>query len=181
MSQRNSGYERQEKDLYETPSWVTKALIPYIPKRCHYHMLEPACGSGKMMNVLKDIVPEGGSLVGYDIDKGTDFLSTVDKRSHQAIITNPPFKLAKNFIEHSLETVRLQGGFVAMLLPSDYDHAKTRQHLFSGCKQFSKRLVLTKRIVWFERPGAAPSSNHSWWMWDWYHSGPPAIHYDIQT
>jgi len=31
MSQRDSGYERKERDLYETPAWVTEAVIPHLP------------------------------------------------------------------------------------------------------------------------------------------------------
>jgi hypothetical protein len=31
MSQRESGYERKERDLYETPEWVTEALLPHLP------------------------------------------------------------------------------------------------------------------------------------------------------
>ena len=30
MSQRHSGYVRKERDLYETPEWVTEALIPHL-------------------------------------------------------------------------------------------------------------------------------------------------------
>ena len=63
----------------------------------------------------------------------------------QAIITNPPYALAQNFIEHALELMK-PDGIVAMLLRTDFDHAKTRQHLFGGCDQFAKKVVLTKRI-----------------------------------
>lgn len=35
----------------------------------------------------------------------------------------------------------------------------------------------TKRIVWFERKGAAPSFNHAWYIWDWEHRGFPTIAY----
>lgn len=31
MSQRDSGYQRKERDAYETPEWVTLALIPHLP------------------------------------------------------------------------------------------------------------------------------------------------------
>ena len=31
MSQRESGYERIDRDLYETPEWVTEALLPHLP------------------------------------------------------------------------------------------------------------------------------------------------------
>jgi hypothetical protein len=48
-----------------------------------------------------------------------------------------------------------------MLLRTNYDHAATRQHLFSDCNAFAKKIVLTKRIVWFDGPGAPPSFNHA--------------------
>ncbi len=50
MSQRDSGYERKERDLYETPEWVTEALLPHIPYPLE--IWEPACASGKMVRVL---------------------------------------------------------------------------------------------------------------------------------
>jgi hypothetical protein len=49
--------------------------------------------------------------------------------------------------------------------------------LFGGCPQFAKKLVLTKRIVWFDGPKAAPSFNHAWYLWDWQHSGLPVLAY----
>jgi hypothetical protein len=33
MSQRDSGYERKERDLYETPEWVTTTRAPDLPVR----------------------------------------------------------------------------------------------------------------------------------------------------
>jgi hypothetical protein len=42
-----------------------------------------------------------------------------------------------------------------MLLRTDYDHAVTRRHLFSDCHAFAKKIVLTKRIVWFDGPNSA--------------------------
>jgi hypothetical protein len=66
-------------------------------------------------------------------------------------------------------------GAVAMLLRTDYDHAKTRQHLFGKCSSFAKKLVLTQRIQWFEDSKGQPSFNHAWFIWDHRHKGPPAI------
>jgi hypothetical protein len=85
--------------------------------------------------------------------------------NYDGIITNPPYDIAQEFIERALEYTRPRRGVVAMLCRVDFDSAKTRQHLFGGCPVFSKKLVLTKRIVWFGRPGAAPSFNHSWMIW----------------
>jgi hypothetical protein len=108
---------------------------------------------------------------------GRDFLLETDApKGTEAIITNPPYTFAQAFIECALELMRPEGR-VAMLLRTDYDHAKTRQHLFAGCPAFARKLVLTKRIVWFDGPRAAPSFNHCWMIWNWKHVGPPTLAY----
>jgi hypothetical protein len=174
MSQRESGYERKPADLYETPYWVTEALQPYMVH--HKVVWEPAAGNGKMVRVLRDA---GKTVISTDISTGQDFLSIIGAPGPaggpDAIVTNPPYTLAKEFIEHSLR--QFNPPMVAMLLRTDFDHAKTRMHLFKNCPQFSKKLVLTKRIVWFESPGAAPSFNHAWFIWERGHKGPPHLYY----
>lgn len=179
MAQRNSGYERKERDLYETPTWVTGVLLPHIPKGAV--IWEPACATGRMANVLKakyasDIVTSYG-------DDGVDFLgvSTLSGREDcTAIITNPPFaKMAESFIRHALGLTKDVNGFVAMLLPIDFDSAKTRRDIFADCPAFSRKIVLTKRIVWFDKGDGTsnPSANHAWFCWDWTQKGPPVISY----
>lgn len=172
MSQRDSGYERKERDCYETPEWVTMALLPHIPDRIK-NVWEPACGSGKMVRVLNRRFVE---VIGTDVDTGFDFLTYRCTDPFDAIITNPPYNLAVEFIEHALE-ITDPAGLVAMLLRTDFDHAKTRQNLFSDCGPFAKKLVLTTRIKWFEGSSGSPSFNHAWFMWDWKHEGPPTLAY----
>lgn len=179
MSQRDSGYERKERDLYETPEWVTAALLPHLPRR-PIHIWEPAHGSGKMARAL---IPSKASITGTDIDSGDDFLlfRTLPHLMMDAIITNPPYELGAEFCEHALRMMEQRGGVVAMLMRTDFDHAKGRSFLFRDCPAFAKKVVLTKRIVWFEpEPGAkgkSPSFNHAWFIWDWKHEGPPTIGY----
>lgn len=171
MSQRDSGYERKERDSYETPAWVTGALLPHLPKGIRV-IWEPACGSGKMVRAL---TAGGYDVVGTDIEDGTNFLDCMEDTAPQidAIVTNPPYIHAQAFIEKAL----FLGDFVAMLLRTDFDHAKTRQHLFSGSSIFAKKLVLTKRIIWFDGPSAAPSFNHAWYIWNRKHQGAPILAY----
>jgi len=167
VSQRVSGYDRQVDDLYETPTWVTAAVAPHLPRRVCVR--EPAPGSGKVID----------ALLRHDFsvswEHGRDFLS--DTESYPAVVTNPPYSRATEFVEKALELTEPMAGFVAMLLRTDFDHAKSRHHLFGGCAQFAKKVVLLKRIVWFERKGAAPSFNHAWFIWDWQHHGPPILAY----
>lgn len=173
MSQRDSGYERKERDCYETPAWVTRALLPHFPRKPD-RILEPACGSGKMVAVLSDIA----FVEGTDITDGVDFLAIDDlRRTPDAIITNPPYVLAREFIDRALDLTFHIKGWVAMLLRTDYDHAKTRSDLFGECECFAKKLVLTKRIKWFEDSTGSPSFNHAWFIWDWKHQGPPTLAY----
>ncbi len=172
MSQRDSGYERKERDCYETPEWVTAALMPHIPP--NLEIWEPACGSGKMVAALQKA---GHSVESSDIADGYDFLTMSPLLSPNAIITNPPYVLATEFIAHAIDLMRAPGGIIAMLLRTDFDHAKTRSYLFGANSTFAKKLVLTRRIKWFEDSKGQPSFNHAWYIWDWRHSGPPTIAY----
>ncbi len=172
MSQRDSGYARQERDLYETPEWVTLALLPHLSRPMS--IWEPACGSGKMASALG----KGSHRVkSTDISSGYDFL-TINWMDGfvDAIITNPPYELATEFIDHAL-ALTAPTGIVGMLLRTDFDHAKTRSSQFGECAAFSKKVVLTKRIKWFEDSKGSPSFNHAWFIWDWKHQGPPTLAY----
>lgn len=173
MSQRESGYERKERDLYETPGWVTEALLPHIPSR-FAEIWEPACASGKMVRVLE----RQFKVHATDIDQGRDFLLWGSIPLCPAIVTNPPYAHAESFICAALNMVQSRDGFVAMLLRTDFDHAKSRQYLFTGPDfSLAKKLVLTKRIQWFEDSKGSPSFNHAWFIWDWTHEGPPTLAY----
>lgn len=175
MSQRWSEYARVDFDRYETPEWVTMALVPHLSSGLK--ILEPACGTGKMVAALEKA---GFSVVGQDLQDGADFLKRDYADVFTAIATNPPYNKATEFVEHALELMKPVGGVVAMLLRTDFDHAKTRRHLFAEHPAFAKKIILTKRIVWFERPGAAPSFNHAWFVFSWKHSGAPVITWDFQ-
>ncbi|MGE0629776.1 MAG: hypothetical protein AB7O43_18380 [Hyphomicrobiaceae bacterium] len=188
MSQRESGYERKERDLYETPEWVTEALVPHLPDYIDL-IWEPACGNGKMVRAIESACP-GVTVWASDIEPADklhmleiDFLSSAISIGHEygAIVTNPPYDQAAVFCEEALRKTEPTQGVVAMLLRTDFDHAKSRFHLFRDCPAFSKKLVLTRRIVWFAEPNgkpkAQPSFNHAWFVWDWRHDGPPTIAY----
>lgn len=211
MAQRFSGYDRRARCHYPTPAWVTEALLPYLGARRLY-LWEPSCGNGEMSAVLgrrhnvisSDIEwPEVGTFWPDDerpsekrvlgagpVHKG-DFLDEtfqLAKSGFDAIVTNPPYgvqgRTAVQFIERALEVVRPQAGLVAMLLKPDFDSASTRTHLFRDHLAWCKKLVLLKRIVWFEPEpdpvtGRAngPSENHCWYIWSWRHKGPAKIDY----
>lgn len=183
MSQRDSGYGRKPNDFYETPAWVTEALRPYLVGA--RMIWDPAAGNGAMVEVL-DAWPDV-KVRGTDIKSGTDFLkaNTVSgELPFDTIVCNPPYSMGQAFIEQALQLTRRQRGRVAMLLRTDFDHAKTRKHLFGGCPEFARKLVLTSRIRWFAGTTGSPSFNHAWFMWDWANLGRPATiryHYEEEA
>ena len=184
MSQRNSGYARVESNFYPTPAWVTRALIEHVlgENNCDYlSVWEPACGDGAMVDELK---AWGFKTYGTDIREsgvaGRDFLDSSTKLlrpSINAIITNPPYGrgLSDAFITKSLELMEPCKGLVAMLLRIDFDSAVTRRHLFADHPAWETKLVLTKRIKWFDDGNKnGPSENHAWYVWNWKYATAPA-------
>jgi hypothetical protein len=115
-----------------------------------------------------DIVDRGNGQ-----DEVLDFLSAqIPKLAHfDLFATNPPFgqggRLATAFIEAGLRRLPI-GGTLALLLPCDFDSAKTRAHYFRDCPHFIGKIVLTQRVVWFERNDGvreAPKENSAWFLW----------------
>ena len=128
--------------------------------------------------MARALMKHGIGTTATDIETGEDFLKATRLPFNvTAIVTNPPYALAREFIEHSLALTRPIKGVVAMLLRTDFDHEKTRQHLFGECPHFWTKLVLTKRIKWFEDSKGQPSFNHAWFIWDWKHQGVPTLAY----
>jgi hypothetical protein len=182
MAQRNSEYTRKARDLYETPEWCTRALVPHIPQGVRT-IWEPCAGNGKMS---RELAAAGYTIAASDIEPGDgiehgDFFK--ETRWPDAIITNPPFDIARQVVERALEMTAPGRGFVAMLLRVDWDSAKTRRHLFADCPAWSKKLVFTKRILWIENPGGcqSPSENHAWYCWCHQHEGLAQIAYHFEA
>jgi hypothetical protein len=100
-----------------------------------------------------------------------DFLSR--NWRYKRIATNPPFNLAPEFCRHALRNAEQ----VAMLLSVHFDTARGRRDLFSDCKSFKAKYVLTRRIRWENliQQKAGPSQNHAWYVWDRNHVGPPRL------
>jgi hypothetical protein len=172
MSQRNSGYIRQPDDVYETPAWCTRAVVPYLREYCS-HCWDPANGpASKIAGALRD--------AGFKaIATNDDFLAKcAAPPGADAIVTNPPYgaggKMASRFIEHALKLAPI----VCMLLRIDYDSGRTRTHLFRDNSAFAQKTVLLDRIVWFVKLDApGPSENHAWFVWNKRHRGSPTIAY----
>lgn len=97
------------------------------------HIWEPACGEGHISKVLSahGYHVESTDLIdrGYGIS-GQNFLERPYFASFDGdIITNPPYKHAREFVEKALEVVR-PGRKVAMFLKLTFLEGKSRRKLF---------------------------------------------------
>jgi hypothetical protein len=161
------GYEsRRAHDFYPTPPDVTVALMKYVKLPMGVNVWECAAGNGMMAKTLEAL---GYTVESTDIRTegvygrgGVDYLKAEPFPNNQyAIITNPPFAHSGAFIRKALNE---EVSFVAMLLKSQYWHAKTRIPLF---REFppSYILPLTWRPNFDTSRGSAPTMEVQWTVW----------------
>ena len=171
MAQR---YEAKESlDNFPTPPWATRALlehgIPKVHKFAEQTCLEPACGQGYMAEPLAEYFREvtASDIENYGYGETVDFLNTpYSEESYDWVITNPPFKLAENFIQHAMPIAR-KG--VAMLTRTVFLESIGRyERIFSIrpptiFSQFSERVPMVKGRL--DRK-ASTATGYAWLIWE---------------
>lgn len=164
---------RPEHDFYATPRNATLSLLEKV--KFEGDIWEPACGDGAISKVLKEkgYVTYSTDLIYRDYGYGDiDFLKTNYKFNN--IITNPPYKLAQQFVEHSLECTDKK---VAMLCKLQFLESETRKKLFENTPLknvlvFSKRLTMYRNNVKMKNSGMIA---FAWFVWDHEYKGEPTI------
>ncbi len=142
-------------DDFPTPPWATRALLkhvimPVVGPVSDQSCWEPACNRGHMARPLAEFF---GEVIASDVhDYGTghvirDFLFPGDIRNVDWIITNPPFRLAQQFIARSSEIAR--HGFAMIVRSAFLEGVGRFNELFSVnppsiIAQFTERVVMVK-------------------------------------
>ena len=127
----HSNEEREQDDYYATDPKALELLLEL--EQFDNVILEPACGEGHLSKLL---IRKGYAVASRDlIDRGygytQDFLSDEVKEWNGDIITNPPYKYAKQFIEKALNIIP-EGHKVAMLLRIQFLEGVERKQLFEN-------------------------------------------------
>jgi hypothetical protein len=173
-------WERKPADLYPTPVDGTESLIPVLkamkrpdgsPIR---RIWEPACGDGRLARVLEW---HGFEVISTDIREypgfgygGLDFLAETPKDKWgwvwpeiDAIVTNPPFNLAEEFIRRALCFTPN----VAMLLKQTYWNVGGRSQGLWLDHMPDMELKITWRLAFLaaER-GNSPLMDCMWAVWN---------------
>ena len=175
--------EREQNDYYATEPKAVEFLLEN-ESFCHY-VWECACGEGHISKVLLN--------AGYDvkstdlIDRGfestevLDFLKTdVEYRKRdfsRDIITNPPYKYAKEFVEHALD-ISMDTTKIAMFLKLTFLEGQARKKMFQKYPPktiyvFSGRVKCAKNGN-FDEVGSSAVC-YAWFVWEKGFIGSPVI------
>jgi len=170
--------KRDDKDYYPTPPETTMALM----KREQFegNVWECASGDGRMSKVIEKF----NECFSSDIEtedwiygeKGVDFLKTYKEVDN--IITNPPYRYAKKFAEHSLKCAKRK---VALLLKLVFLEGISRYEFFKN-SPLRTIYVFCKRQKIYKRGEVGKNSGliaYAWFVWDKNYQGKPTIEWII--
>ena len=169
---------REENDYYATDPKAIDLLCDV--EQFNESILEPACGEG---HLSKRLIEKGYRVYSYDlIFRGygmqRDFFNT--SAWHGDIITNPPYKFAKDFVEKSLSIIP-PGNKVAMFLKLQFLEGKLRKKLFKiyppkTIYVSSSRLLCAKNAD-FEGmiKGGGSAVAYAWYVWEKGFSGKTTV------
>lgn len=195
--------DRQEDDFYATDpkaitlllkgysEWMldklrfsksveTGKLSDYIPTP----IWECACGSG---NLSHELIKNGYFVWatdlkdrGYGMHRNIDFLTT-KQCGMNIILTNPPYSLATEFIEHALEILP-DGGLYIALMNITYLAGQKRYERVYSKGSLREVYIFSKRIECWkngERPKDKCGSiaNYAWYVFQKGYNGQPTLYW----
>lgn len=168
---------KSSDDYFATPPKAVRALCQQV--RFRPTVIEPCCGEGHISRTLEELgyTVESSDIVyrGFGKPGKHDFLESTCAQLYGAdIITNPPYNMAQQFIEHAIENSD-KDAKIAMLLRLTFLESQKRKPLFEA-------YPLTAVYVFRSRIGCAKNGEfkvdsrgdlnvpsavaYAWFLWD---------------
>ena len=159
-------------DDFPTPPWATRAFLSHCfagEILSDSSVWEPACGRGHMAQVLREFFGSvrGSDIFDYGYGEVQDFLTGLAAlRSVDWVITNPPFRLAEDFLARGRQVAR-KG--VALLTRTVFIESVGRyDRVFKNAPpstvlQYTERVPMVKGRV--DRK-ASTATGYAWLVWD---------------
>jgi len=182
MSRKGKSDQFDGLDYFPTPrmaldKFLIELVLHHTDLLPNYLCWEPACGDGRLSEILRTATG-GGSIFSTDIvdrgyeyqDEVLDFFDTekvMKLLTHEwtgDILTNPPFKLAEEFLHQAMK-ITCRDSKIYLLLRSMWQESKGRyERVFNVYKpdyiyQSSGRIKFTNGTG----GGMVP---YSWFIWD---------------
>lgn len=172
-----SKQEREKNDFYATNPKAIEMLLNF--EKFDKNIWECACRTGNLSRVLKE---QEYNVISTDlIDRGyqdycLDFLKFKGKWNGD-IITNPPYKYAKEFVFKAMEIIP-NGKKVAMFLKLTFLESLGRKELFD--KYPPKYLYVSRGRLGCARNGDFVNNStsaiaYAWYIWEKGYKGEPKV------
>lgn len=167
--------DAEAHDYYATEPKAVELLLEQESFR--ETIIEPACGEGHISKVLEahgfdvistDLIDRGYGKGGMDFFKYT-------RNDGADIITNPPYKYAKEFVEHALN-ISADGTKIAMFLKLTFLEGKGRRDLFKTHPP--KTVYVSSARLQCGKNGCFDGTSmvaYAWFVWEKGHCGPTNI------
>lgn len=176
----HSEANRAIDDYYATPPNAVDALLH--KEKFNHYVWECAVGGGHIADVLKhhgydvrcsDIIDRG-----YEHTETLNFLHALRNKNDfsRDIITNPPYSMATEFVQHALD-ISMDGTKVAMILKIQFLETKKRYKLFQKYPP-KKIYVFVNRVNCgcngiFQKESSAVC--YCWFVWQKGFTGKPIV------
>lgn len=159
-------------DDFPTPPWATRALCEWLLLRGeaidHFTVREPAANRGHMVRPLAEYFARVEASDVHDYGVGypvLDYLFGPDPAPVEFTITNPPFRLAEEFIQRMTATSKF--GFAVIVRSAFLESVGRYSRLFSvnppsHVLQFSERVVMHKGRL---APEGSTATAYCWLVW----------------
>lgn len=169
-------------DDFPTPPWATRGFLEHVlsdlgplsQKTC----LEPACGAGHMAKVLGEYFGEvrASDAFVYGYGAVRDYLETpYEANAVDWVITNPPFRLAEEFVQRSLIVAR-EG--VAILARTVFIESVGRYRALFEKNPPSRFVQYTERVPMLRGRldrKASTATGYAWLVWEKGREGRPEL------
>lgn len=178
----HSDGEREVNDFYATDPKALEIFLKALERdgiKLHNNIWECACGMGHLSEVLKS---KGYDVFSTDlINRGygeynQDFLY-LRTTGEQDILTNPPYKYAKEFVEHSLEILK-DGYYCIMFLKIQFLEGQERRKLFDKYPPKYVYVNSARQTCYINGDMSKKMSSatcYCWFMWEKGFTGEPII------
>lgn len=183
----NPKNHRVDNDFYATdPKAVYKLLLKYSINGTD--ILEPCIGNGNIVNSIKQFYRNNHfNITGIDIvDRGYpntivhDYLTWETNKKFDCIITNPPYSLAKEFVEKSMTLLNdgydndgYSNGQLIMFLKIQFLESEKRKALFEKYPPKYIYVFRNRMATWnngepLDCNGKkwATTMCHAWFVWE---------------
>ena len=169
--------KRQSEDFYATDPKAAELLLDVVPEL--NNIWECACGQGHLAKVFDNVDKLGKAtdLINRGYGNTEDFLLCNESYHNGDIVTNPPYKYAKEFVEHALELVDV-GRYVCMFLKVLFLESRSRKELFT--KFTPKVIYISSSRINCAKNGdfntyTSSAIAYAWYVWQKGYTGDSVV------